>query len=144
MVIALLLAAAAPSAEALALGRQIAESGTLASLVQLVQGKETDELVNDHPELGDADKARLRATARQVYETGREKLMQATARAYAEKLSVDDLRAVARFETSESGKRFHAATPAVIAATVEAVGEMDFKGDVAAAYCKETGKLCAK
>jgi len=144
MVIALLLAAAAPSAEALALGRQIAESGTLASLVQLVQGKETDELVNDHPELGDADKARLRATARQVYETGREKLMQATARAYAEKLSVDDLRAVARFETSESGKRFHAATPGVIAATVEAVGEMDFKGDVAAAYCKDTGKLCAK
>ena len=36
MVIALLLAAAAPSAEALALGRQIAEAGTMASFIELV------------------------------------------------------------------------------------------------------------
>jgi hypothetical protein len=37
MVIALLLAAAAPSAEALAIGRQIAVAGTLASFVELLQ-----------------------------------------------------------------------------------------------------------
>ena len=28
--------------------------------------------------------------------------------------------------------------------TMQRIGTMDFKGDVRAAYCKETGKLCAK
>jgi hypothetical protein len=142
MVIALLLAAAAPSAEAVALGRQIAEAGTLASFVELVQAKETDELVEAHPELSDPDKAKLRAMARNVYQAGRERLMQATARAYAERLSVADMRDVVAFQKSRAGQTYRGAIPAVIAATVESVGEMDFKGDVTKAYCKETGKLC--
>lgn len=143
MVIPLLLAAAAPSAEALALGREIAESGTMASLIELLQAKETDELVESHPELSDADKARLRVTARTVYERGRERLMQATARAYAERLSLADMRKVVAFQKSRAGRAYNGAIPAVISATVESVGDMDFKGDVIAAYCKETRKLCA-
>jgi hypothetical protein len=143
MVIALLLAAAAPSAEALALGRQIAEAGTMASFIELVQAKETDELIESHPELSDADKARIRSTARSVYQSGRERLMQASARAYAERLSVADMRDVVAFQKSHAGQAYRGAIPAVIAATVESVGEMDFKGDVTAAYCKQTGKLCA-
>jgi len=144
MVIAFLLAAAAapPSTEALKLGREIAESGTMASFIELVQAKETDELVEAHPELGDSDKAKLRTTARAVYETGRERLMQATARAYADKLSISDLRSIAAFWKSAAGQSYRASIPAVIAATVQSVGDMDFKGDVIAAYCKETGKLC--
>jgi len=142
MVIALLLAAAAPSAEALALGRQIAEAGTMASFIELLQAKETDELVEAHPELADADKVKLRATAKIVYQSGRERLMQATARAYAERLSVADMRDVVAFQKSRAGQTYRGAIPAVIAATVESVGEMDFKGDVTKAYCKETGKLC--
>ena len=144
MVIALLMAAAAPSAEALALGRQIAEAGTMASFIELVQAKETDELVEAHPELGDADKIKLRATAKTVYRSGRERLMQATARAYAERLSVADMRDVVAFQKSRAGQSYRGAIPAVIAATVESVGEMDFKGDVTAAYCEQTGKLCAR
>jgi len=143
MVIALLIAAAAPSAEALALGRQIAEAGTLSSFVELVQAKETDELVEAHPELSDPDKAKLRAVAKSVYQSGRERLMQATARAYAERLSVADMRDVVAFQKSRAGQTYRGTIPAVIAATVESVGEMDFKGDVLAAYCKQTGKLCA-
>ena len=144
MVIALLLAAAAPSPEALALGRQIAEAGTMASFIELVQAKETDELVEAHPELSDADKVKLRATAKTVYQSGRERLMQASARAYAERLSVADMRDIVAFQKSRAGQSYRGAIPAVIAATVESVGEMDFKGDVTAAYCKQTGKLCAK
>jgi hypothetical protein len=142
MVIALLIAAAAPSAEAVALGRQIAEAGMLASFVELVQSKETDELIEAHPELSEGDKAKLRVTARSVYQAGRERLMQATARAYAERLSVADMRDVVAFQKSRAGRTYRGAIPAVIAATVESVGEMDFKGDVTKAYCKETGKLC--
>jgi hypothetical protein len=144
MVIALLLAAAAPSAEALALGRQIAEAGTMASFIELAQRKETDELLNAHSELSPADKDRLKAVAHQVYLGGRERLMQASARAYAERLSIADMRDIVAFQTSGAGQAYRGAIPAVIAATVESVGEMDFKGDVTTAYCKQTGKLCAK
>ena len=143
MVIALLVAAAQPSAEAMKLGREIAESGTMASFIELVQAKETDELVEAHSELSDSDKTKLRATAHRVYLIGRERLMQATAGAYADKLSVNDLRTIAAFWKSPAGQRYRASIPAVIAATVQSVGDMDFKGDVTAAYCKESGKLCA-
>ncbi len=144
MILALILAAVEPSAEALGLGRQIAESGTLASLLPLMQQKETEELVAAHSALSAADKERLKATAATVYESGRERLMQAEARSYAERLSDEDLRAVAAFQQSAAGRRQREAMPAIIAKTMQRIGKMDFKGDVIAAYCKETGKLCGK
>ena len=144
MVIALLLAAAQPSPEALALGRKLAETGTLASLLPMIQQKEAEELVADNPGLSAAEKDRLRATARRVYENGRKRLMDAEALAYAKRLSIRDLRAAVSFQSSPAGRRARAAMPGVIGDTMKSVGNMDFKGDVRAAYCKETGKLCGK
>ena len=144
MVIALLLAAAQPSPEALALGRKLAETGTLASLLPMIQQKEAEELVADNPGLSAAEKDRLRATARRVYEKGRKRLMDAEAIAYAKRLSIRDLRAAVSFQSSPAGRRARAAMPGVIGDTMKSVGNMDFKGDVRAAYCKETGKLCGK
>jgi hypothetical protein len=142
----LLLAAAAaqPSAEALMLGRQIAENGTLATVLPLVQRKETDDLIAAHPELGPADKQRLQAAAVRVYKDGRERLMRAEAASYARQLDVDELRAIVRFQRSAAGQRYRAAMPSVIADTMRQIGKMDFKGDVTAAFCKETGKLCPR
>jgi hypothetical protein len=37
-----------------------------------------------------------------------------------------------------------AALPEVIQSTMESMKGVDFKTDLTAAYCKETGKLCAK
>jgi hypothetical protein len=138
------LAAASPSPEALALGRQLAESGSLAALLPLIQAKETEELVAANPELSAPEKAQLRAVAARTFAAGRERLMAATANAYAERLSVEDLRALVAFEKSPAAGRYRAAMPAAIAATMQAVGPMDFKGDVLEAFCKETGKLCGK
>jgi len=145
MVIAFLLAAAAqPSVEALSLGRQLAETGTLAAVLPLVQEKETEELVAAHPELSAAGKDLLRATAQAVYRQGRDRLMQAEAESYARTLPISDLRAAVAFQNSPSGKRYRGAIPQVIADTMRQLGKMDFKGDVQAAYCRETGKLCGK
>ena len=145
MVIAFLLAAAAqPSVEALSLGRQLAETGTLAAVLPLVQEKETEELVAAHPELSAAGKDLLRATAQAVYRQGRDRLMQAEAESYARTLPISDLRAAVAFQNSPSGKRYRGAIPQVIADTMRQLGKMDFKGDVQAAYCRETGKLCRK
>jgi len=142
VIVALALGAAAPTPEAVTLGRQLAETGTLASLLPLIQAKEAEELVAAHPELSQADKAALQATAKRVFEAGRDRLMAATGRAYAERLSITDLRKLVVFQKSGAARRFQAATPQAIAATMQSVGKMDFKGDVVAAFCKETGKLC--
>ena len=144
MVIALLLAAAQPSPEALRLGRRLAETGTLASLLPMIQQKETEELLADHPELSAAEMTKLRATAQRVYQGGRDRLMEAEAQAYAKRLSIRDLRAAVAFQSSPAGRRTRAAMPGVIGDTMKSVGTMDLKGDVRAAYCKETGKLCGK
>ena len=147
MVSLLLLAAAAaaqPSPEALRLGRQLAERGTLAALLPLVKAKDVEELVSDAKDLGPADKERLRKTADRVFESGRDRLLDATAREYAKRLSIQDLRALVRFYRTPAAARFKAVTPEVIAGTMTSVGEMDFKGNVRKAFCRETGKLCSK
>lgn len=142
LILALALAMATPSAEAQRLGRELAEAGTLAALLPLIQEKETEEIVSAHPELSDSDKAALRATAKRVYDLGRERLLSATGRAYAERLSIADLKRLVAFNRTGAARRYRQATPAVIAATMQSVGTMDFKKDVRAAFCTETGKLC--
>jgi hypothetical protein len=142
VILTLALAAAVPTPEALSLGRQLAEQGALASLLPLIQAKETDELLAAHPQLSPEERSALEATAKRVFVAGRDRLMDATGRAYAERLSVDDLRTLVAFHNSGAARRFQAATPQAIAATMQSVGKLDFKGDVTAAFCKETGKLC--
>jgi hypothetical protein len=142
--LALALAAAAPSPEAQTLGRQIAEHGTLASLLPLLQQKEAEELIAAHPELSADEQAKLRSTAIRVYETSRERLMAAEGRSWAGQLTVAEMRAILTYQNSTAGKRYRAVTPAVIAATLKSIGQLDFKSDVLAAFCKETGKLCSK
>ena len=143
VIVALMLAAAAPSPEALRLGRQLAESDALASLLPLISAKETEELVAAHSGLSAADQAALRATAKRVFEAGRDRLMAVTGRAYAERLSVPDLRRLVAFQKTGAARRYRAAAPLAIAATMQSARRMDFKGDVAAAFCRERGKLCA-
>ena len=142
ILLAMMLGAAEPSPEALKLGREIAESGTLASLLPMIKADEIGKLLKDHPELSAAEQAQLRQTADRVYATGADKLFAATARGYAEQLSVEDLRIAAAYYRSPAAKRMQAALPKVIGASMAAMGSMDFRKDLEAAYCKETGKLC--
>jgi hypothetical protein len=147
MVVLLLFAAAAaaqPSAEALRLGRQVASSGTLAALLPLMKPQQVEELVAAHPELSAADQTRLRATADRVFVAGSERILDAEGRAYASNLSLADLRAVAAYHRTGAARRMQTALPKIIAATMQSMQALDFKRDVIAAYCKDTGKLCPK
>jgi len=144
MVIALLLAAAQPSAEALRLGNEIAAHGTLAALLPLKQQQDTAELLAEGKTLSAADQAKVRATVQRLYVDAKKRLFSATGRAYAERLSLADLRTIAAFYRTGASKRFQAAVPTAIVATMKAVGEVDLKKDARVAVCKETGKLCAK
>jgi hypothetical protein len=140
--LALALAAASPTPEGLRLGRALAESGTLAALMPMVADKEIGELVAAHPELSEADRAAFRSSARATYQAGRDRLMDATGRAYAERLSVADLRALVAFNRTPAAAHYRAALPEAIAAAMQAVGQMDFKKDALAAFCRKTEKLC--
>lgn len=142
LIAALALAAAAPSAEAERLGRKLAEMGTLAALLPLAAKKDTDELVASHAELSDADKAALRRAAERTFEAGRAKLMAATGHAYAERLSVAEMRALVAFDRTPAARHYREAMPGAIVATMQAVGSMDLKKDTLAAFCRDTGKLC--
>jgi hypothetical protein len=146
MVILLLLAAAAaqPSPEALRLGQEIAHSGTLAAMLPLLKEQQIGEVIAAHPELSAADQARLRATAERVFIAGSNRVFDTEAHAYAANLSLADLRAVAAYYRSAAARHMQAVLPKIIASTAESMKGLDFKGDVLAAYCKETGKLCAK
>ena len=46
------------------------------------------------------------------------------------------------FSRTEAASHYRDAMPRIAASTMAAAGAMDFKKDVVAAYCKETGKLC--
>lgn len=132
-----------PSAEAVALGTRLAEQGTLASLLPMIAAKETDELVAQHPELTPDEQAELRRTAAATFETGKAKLFAAEGRAFAERLSVADLRVLAARNGDAVSTRYRAALMPVIASAMGAMGSMDFKGDTLAAFCAKTGKGCA-
>jgi hypothetical protein len=144
ILMAMLLAGAEPTVEAMALGRELAEQGTLTGLLTLLEVKETDDLVKEHPELSAAEQAALRKSAHRTFRTGFAKVMNESAKGYVERLSIEELRALVSFNRSPAAVHYRTISPAVIAKTMQTLGPMDFKGDVIANYCKETGKLCGR
>lgn len=143
LLIALAVAANGPLGEAQRLGRTLAEQGTLASLLPLMKSKETEELLQEDPKLTEPERTQLRATADRVFKASYDRLMNATGNAYAQKLSLTDLKALTEFYASPVARRYRAATPSVILETMKAVGQIDFKGDVRRAFCAEAKRLCA-
>lgn len=131
-----------PSAAAEALGRELAASGTLASLLPLLIAKDTEELVGELKGLSPTETARLRAIAAETAAKGTERLFTAQGHAYAMRLSEADLRALVAASRDPAQQRYRAALPGAIAATMMGVGELDLKKDIRAAFCKETGKGC--
>ncbi|GMM93643.1 hypothetical protein [Qipengyuania sp. MTN3-11] len=133
-----------PSAEEVALGRALAETGTLAALAPLMTGQETEQMLADLPDLTPAEQDRLRAIAAATAAAGRGRLLDALGRQYAMRLSAEEMRALAAFARTPAAQKMQAALPYTIAGTMQAVGSIDFKGETLAALCAETGKGCAE
>ena len=49
-----------------------------------------------------------------------------------------------RAHARQAARRQRQAMPATIASTMQAMGSIDFKGEVRAAMCKQRAKLCPK
>jgi hypothetical protein len=139
---ALALAMPDPDAEAMTLGRRLAETGTLAALLPAIMAKETEELVAEHPDWSDADKATLRRMASDVGAEGVGRLMAATGRAYATRLTIEDLRVLVAFNEGDAAKHWRDATPGAVMEAMTKVGELDFKANTRKVFCTRTGKGC--
>lgn len=134
--------AAAPSPEAEALGRRLAATGTLETLLPVVTAKETEELIAQHPELSPAERQALRGTGRDIAAGLREKLVAAFGHEYAATLSLADLRALVAFSQTPASRRYRAAVPPVLMRTMTKLGGVDFGGELRKSFCAKTGKLC--
>ena len=142
MLIAILMLAAGPSAEAERLGHEIAGKGTLAALLPMMKLQQISELMLAHPELSAAEQTKLREIAEREFTAGQARIFAAEGQGYATALSLPDLRAIAAYQRSPAARRMRAAMPKVIGGTMRAMQGLDFKDDVAKAMCAETKKLC--
>jgi hypothetical protein len=132
----------APTPEAETLGKRVAGTGTLAALLPLLVGKETEEMIGQHPELDDAGKAKLRAVAADTARTAIDRMLGAVGHQYALRLSVADMTALLAFNQSAAARAWRAAEPQVIVATMQTIDGFDFKGEAWGAYCRSPGVTC--
>lgn len=131
-----------PAPATIALGRRLAATGTLATMLPLVAEKELAELASKPKDATPEQRARILATGRRVAAERIAALVDTTGRAYARYLSADDLRTLVAAAESPAAVRKRAADPAVIAATMQAMAGIDLKRDVSAAVCAEQKLLC--
>ena len=139
---ALAAAAGAPLPEAEALGRRLAATGMLETLLPTIAAKETEELSQQHPELSEGERAALRTTGSEVAAGLRARLAEVVGHEYAAVLSVPDLRRLVAFAGTPAAQHYRAAVPGVTLRGLGKLGQVDFKGEVVKAFCARTGKLC--
>ena len=130
----------APSPAAVAMGARLARAGSIMAL--LVAAKDTNDLVAAHPDLSPAEQARLRATARTTLAAGMARIETAFGTADAKRLTPGELTALVAAAERPEQQRLCAVQPMVMAEAIASLGALDFKKDVAAAFCRDTGKLC--
>lgn len=148
LVMALMMQATAPvapaGAEAEALGRRLAASGTLASILPMMIEKDLSELAAEDKTLTAAERETLLAVGREEGKAGADQLMTVMGSGYAKRLSVADLRVLVAQSEDSATQRLRAATPDVIAGAMGALGQIDLKKNVAAKFCAQTGKMCER
>jgi len=142
MLTLILAAMLAPSAEAETLGRRLAATGAIETLLPAIAAKETEEVIAQHPEFTEADRQSLRATTGEVVRAMADRLAAVMGHEYAAALSVKDLRALVAFAGSPAARRYRAAIPGVTMRGLGKIGNVDFKGELAKAFCAKSGKLC--
>jgi hypothetical protein len=140
--IAIFAAAAAVSPERYALGRELAQLGSVAAMLPVVELKETDELIEAHSELSAGERIKLRRIAHRVAMAGLDRIVEAEGRSYAEQLSEQDLRKLVGFARSEPALRMRRVEPQVARATLAALVGYSYKAEVMRSFCAETGKGC--
>ena len=131
-----------PGEEAVTLGRRLAATGTLANLLPLVAQRETAEMISQNPTLTEAERATLQQIAQETMQSGLSRIVESMGHAFAGQLQVADLRLLVAAAETDAARRERAALPAVLIATMQTMGQIDFGRDVRTAMCQRTQRLC--
>ena len=134
--------AGAAGSQAIELGREIARSGTLATLAPLMMKSDVDEAIAENPQLTPEEASLLRRIGEAQASTLLERVIGIEGRAFADHLSTEDMQAIIAFERSPTAQRKRAAMVPVIMATVKELDGLDYAAEVKAEFCRQTGKLC--
>jgi hypothetical protein len=135
-------ALAQPPAQ-LALGRRMAAAGDFNAIVGAMGAAEVERLARETPDLSDAERSRLRAIGRATLEAGRTRMLDSVGAIYARHFTAAQLGEIVAFLESPAGRAYTGAFPRMLPEIAAAMGGVDLGGEIRAAFCRETGKLCA-
>jgi hypothetical protein len=136
-------AALAQPPEQLALGRRMAAAGDFNAILGAIGAIEVERLARETPDLTDAERTRLRAIGRATLAAGRARLLDTVGAIYARHFTAAQLRAIAGFLESPAGRAYTGALPRMLPEIAQAMQGHDLAAEIRAAFCRETGKLCA-
>jgi hypothetical protein len=136
-------APSAPSAAQVALGRRLAAAGDLNAIVGAMGAAEVERLARETPDLSDGERDRLRAIGRATLDSGRARLLDAVGAIYARHFTAAQLGEIAGFLESPAGRAYTGALPRMLPEIAQAMQGHDLAAEIRAAFCRETGKLCA-
>ncbi|HMG48063.1 MAG TPA: DUF2059 domain-containing protein [Allosphingosinicella sp.] len=136
-------AALAQPPEQLALGRRMAAAGDFNAIVGAMGAAEVERLARETPDLTEAERSRLREIGRATLETGRARLLVTVGAIYARHFTAAQLAEIVAFLESPAGRAYVGALPRLLPEIAQAMQGVDLAAEIRAAFCRETGKLCA-
>jgi len=137
------LAAQPPGPEQAALGRRLAAAGDFNAIVGAMGAAEVERIARETPDLSDAERARLREIGAATLAAGRARLLDTVGAIYARQFSLAELRAITAFLEGPAGRAYTGALPRLLPQIAAAMQGVDLAAEIRAAFCRETGKLCA-
>ena len=132
-----------PGAGQAALGRRLAAAGDFNAIIGAMGAAEVERIARETPELSEAERARLREIGRATLAVARIRLLDTVGAIYARHFTAAQLRAIVAFLESPAGRAYTGALPALLPEIAAAMQGRDLAADIRAAFCRETGKLCA-
>ncbi|QPC97862.1 hypothetical protein [Qipengyuania soli] len=126
----------------LALAREIAGHSLLATLGPLQTAAEVEQIIADAPDLTAQEQDDLRTIGREKAEEIGKRAIEAEAQAMAAMLTLEDLDAIASFERSPAAAHRREIMPMIVGSIMQELAGLDYKGEVRAAFCEQSGKLC--
>lgn len=142
LALAYLAAIASPSAEAKRLGLRLARTSGIVTIAPLLIEKDLAELAKEDSTITADERQRVLTLGREEGKRGLDRVSAALGDAYAQRLSLSDLKVLVRQNESAEAVRRRAAEPEVLMSAMAALGSLDLKKNTAVLMCKEAKKLC--
>jgi len=121
----------------------MAAAGDFNAIVGAMGAAEIERLARETPDLTEAERDRLRAIGRARLAAGRARLLDAVGAIYARHFTTAQLGRIVAFLESPAGRAYTGALPRMLPEIAQAMQGHDLAAEIRAAFCRETGKLCA-